>query len=186
MSVTTTNLILGPAQFYSGAYGATEPLDTAVATVPDSLVWTDVGGTTDGVSVVLAQDFTELQVDQIVDRLGSRLSKREQSIKTNMAEPTLENLSLALNGATIASGSGYKSLEPNYATSATQPTYKAILIDGYAPGGFRRRIIVRRALSTANVEFAYKKDDQNVFTVTFTGHYVSSSIAPFKIVDQTS
>lgn len=186
MSVTTTNLILGPAQLYTAVYGATEPLDTAVATAPDALVWTDVGGTMDGLSLNINHEFTELTVDQIVDRLGSRLTKRDLTAKTSMAEPTLENLSLALNGATIASGSGYKSLEPNYATSATQPTYKALLIDGYAPGSFRRRVIIRRVLNISNVETAYKKDGQTLFPVEFTAHYVSASVAPFHVVDQTS
>jgi hypothetical protein len=43
---------------------------------------------------------------------------------------------------------------------------------------------LRKVLSSDNVEFAYKKEDQTVFSVTWSVHYVSSSIAPFKIVDQ--
>lgn len=186
MSVTATNLILGPGTLYTAVFGATEPLPAVLTSDPDSLVWTDVGGTTDGVNMMMNQDFTELTVDQIVDRLGSRLTKRDVTVQTNMAEATLENLAMALNGASITSGSGYKTLQPNFATSATQPTYKAILIDGFAPGGFRRRLIVRKVLSTANVELAYKKDAQTVMAVTFTAHYVSSSIAPYQWWDQTS
>jgi len=188
MAVTATNLILGPGTLYTGAFGATEPLDTnaAIAGSPDALVWTDIGGTTEGVTLSFSHDFTELGVDQIVDRVGSRLTKRDMTVQTNMAEATLENLTIALNGGTVASGTGYKTFEPNFATSATQPNYRALLIDGYAPGQFRRRVLVRRVLSTANVEFAYKKDGQTVFAVTFTAHYVSASIAPLKVQDQTS
>lgn len=183
MAVTATNLIMGPATLYTATFGAVEPLDTAIAADPDSLVWTDVGGTSDGVNIVLNNDYTELTVDQIVDRVGSRLTKRTMTIQTNMAETTLENFKVALNGGTIATGAGYKSLEPNFATSATQPVYIALLLDGFAPGQTRRRVIVRRALSTANVEVAYKKDAQTMFAVTFTAHYVSASIAPFKVID---
>ena len=45
-------------------------------------------------------------------------------------------------------------------------------------------VILRKVLSSDNVEFAYKKEDQTVFSVTWSVHYVSNSIAPFKIVDE--
>jgi hypothetical protein len=186
MSVTATNVIMGPGTLYSGAFGATEPADAAVNATPAVSAWTDLGGTDGDVKFGIDNTYTELQVDQVVDRLGSRLTKRDMMVTTNLAEPTLENLSVALNGGTAASGSGYKSFEPNYATSATQPTYIAIILDGYAPSQFRRRIILRKALSTAKVDSDYTKDKQTFFPVEFTGHYVSASIAPFKVVDQTS
>jgi hypothetical protein len=187
MSVTTTNLIMGPATLYVGAFGATEPADAAVNSTPAASAWTDIGGTDGGIKLTVDQKYTELTVDQIVDRVGSRLTSRNFMVETNLAEPTLENLAYALNGGTAASGSGYKSFEPIYAAnSASQPTYVALLFDGFAPNGFRRRVIVRKALSTDKVETAYDKNKQTFFSVTFTGHYVSSSIAPVHAVDQTS
>lgn len=186
MSVTATNVIMGPGTLYTGAFGATEPADTAVNTTPQASAWTDVGGTDGGVKFGIDNTYTELQVDQVVDRLGSRLTKRDFVVSTNLAEPTLANLSIALNGGTAATGSGFASFEPNYATSATQPTYVAVLLDGFAPSQFRRRVILRKALSTAKVDSEYTKDKQTFFPVEFTGHYVSASIAPFKVVDQTS
>jgi len=187
LSVTGTNLVQGPATLYSGAFGAAEPLDTAVNTTPAASSWTDVGGTQDGVKLTIDQSYTELEVDQVVDRVGSRLTKRDFTVETSMAEPTLANLSLALNGGTSASGAGYASFDPSFASSATQPTYKALLFDGWAPGGtFNRRVIVRKALSTDAVEMAYTKDKQTLYGVKFSGHYVSASIAPVHVVDQTS
>jgi hypothetical protein len=134
MAVLATNLVQGPATLYSGAFGAAEPLDTAVNTTPAASSWTDVGGTQDGVKLTIDQSYTELEVDQVVDRVGSRLTKRDFTVETSMAEPTLANLSLSLNGGTSASGAGYASFEPSFASSATQPTYKALLFDGWAPG----------------------------------------------------
>lgn len=140
----------------------------------------------DGVTLTINQEFTELAVDQIVDVPGRRLTKRDMTIGTNLAEPTLENLSLATNGGgTITTGTGFKSLEPSNDTSATQPSYVAGLFDGIAPGGGTRRVIVRKMLSTDNVEFAYTKDAQTVFTVLFSAHYVSSSIPAYKLVDES-
>ncbi|MEU6365770.1 hypothetical protein ABZ876_08435 [Streptomyces sp. NPDC046931] len=188
MAVTATNLVQGPATLYSGAFGATEPADAAVNTAPPASSWTDVGGTDGGVKLTIDQSYVELEVDQIVDRVGSRLTKRNFTVETSMAEPTLANLSLALNGGTSASAAGYASFEPSFASSATQPTYKALLFDGWAPGtsGFIRRVIVRKALSTDAVDLDYTKDKKTMYGVKFSGHYVSASIAPIHIVDQTS
>src|SRR5690606_171262 len=149
-----------------------------------SAVWTDVGGTTDGVSVSIAQEFAELAVDQIVDVPGRRLTKRDISLTTNMAEPTLENLALAMNAGSVSTSiEDVKKLEPTDDTSATQPTYRALILDGFAPEQRRRRVVVRKVLSTANVEFAYSKENQTVFSVTWSAHYVSPSIKPFVVLD---
>jgi hypothetical protein len=185
VAVTATNLTMGPGTLYHGAEGATEPALADVGTPPPAPDFTDVGGTNDGVTLAVEQEYTELTVDQIVDRVGSRLTNRTMTIATNLAEPTLENLSFALNGGgTVATGTGYKSFEPANDTSATQPTYSKLIFDGIAPGGGNRRVIGRRMLSTENVEFAYSKDEQTVFSVTFTAHFVSASVPPFAIVDE--
>jgi hypothetical protein len=186
--VSPDNLIQGPATLYRGAYQAVEPLDTnaALNATPAASSWTDVGGTTDGVKLAIANTYGELEVDQIVEVVGSRLTKRDTTVETNMAEVTLENLAYALNGGTSASGTGYKSYEPAAADSATQPTYSAVLFDGWAPSSFRRRFIVRKVLSTDSIELAYTKDKQTVLAVKLKAHYVSSAVRPYKIIDGTA
>jgi hypothetical protein len=186
MAVTTTNLIQGPATLYSGAFGATEPTDTAVNATPAASAWTDLGGTQGGVKLSVNQTYSELEVDQITLRVGSRLTKQDFTIETSLAEATLVNLSLVLNGGTSASGAGWSSFDPNVTSSATQPSYFAIIMDGYAPSQFRRRIIGRRMLNTDSVDLEYTKDKQTLVPLKLAGHYVSASINPFHIVDQTS
>lgn len=194
MSVTVTNLIQGPAAGYYGtgysettAYTTTaEPADAAVNTTPQASAWTDMGGTTDGVNLEVGREFSELAVDQIIDVPTRRLTKREFTIATNVAEATLENFAVVSNDTAPTSGSGYKTFEPAFATSASQPTFRAWIFDGYAPQGFRRRVINRRMLSVDPIQFAYKKDGQTVFSMKLAGHYVSASIAPYKLIDQTS
>lgn len=184
MAVVASNLTMGPGTLYHGAEATADPANADVAN-PPGVGYTDVGGTNDGVTLAIEQEYTELTVDQIVDRVGSRLTNRTMTLATNLAEPTLENLSLVVNGGgTVSTGTGYKSFEPANDTSATQPTYSKLIFDGIAPGGGNRRVIGRRMLSTENVEFAYAKDEQTVFSVTFTAHYVSNSIAPFAIIDE--
>lgn len=186
MPVSTTNLIMGPATLYLADFGATEPTDTTVNDAPAASAWTDLGGTQDGVKLTVDQTYTDLEVDQIVDVAGARLTKRLFTIETNLAEPTLENLKYILNDGTAASGSGFKSFEPIYASSATQPTYRAVLLDGYGPNQLRRRFIIRKCLSNDKVESTYKKDSQTLFTVKWSGFFVTSGIAPFKLIDATS
>lgn len=188
MPVTVANLIMGPGTMYRGDFGAAEPADTAINSTPASSAWTDVGGTMDGVELAVNQTYTELQVDQIVDIPGRRLTKREFTLKTNLAEPTLEHLDYLMNEATggVQTGSGFKSIQPDSATSATQPTYSAFLFDGYGPSSLRRRLIGRKMLNVDEVTFSYKKDEQTVYAVSLSGHYVSSVIQPFKVIDATA
>lgn len=191
MSVTVTNLVMGPGAFYQAAFGAVEPADNVVNTAPPTSSWTDLGGTLGGMTISVDQTYTELEVDQLVDSVGRRLTKREFSIATQLAEATLTNLSNSLNGSSATSGSitgggTYNTFEPLFATSATQPNYTALLVDGFGTSSFRRRSIFRRSLSTAKVDQVLAKDKQTAYTVTFNGHYVSSVIAPIHVVDQVA
>lgn len=193
MGVTVTNLIQGPATLYTGASytgaysAAAEPANAAINTTPQASAYTDVGGTVDGVNAEHAMEWGELAVDQILDVADRRQTKREFTIATNMAEATLENYAIAVNDSPPVTGSGFKYFEPNNTyPSVFVPNYRPLLFDGFAPTQFRRRVIARRMLSMDPVAFAYKKDGQTILTTKWGGHYVSSSIAPYKIVDQTS
>lgn len=184
--ITVTNLAQGPGDLYQGLFGATEPADAAVNSAPAASAWNGLGGTNGGIKLTINQTYDELEVDQIVDIVGRRKTKREFEISTDLAEVTLNNLVLALNESAPTTASGYSSWEPTIDNSATQPGYFAMLFDAYAPSGFRRRFIGRRMLSTNNLATTVSKTDQTLFSVTFSAHYVSSSIKPFKVVDQTS
>jgi hypothetical protein len=190
MAVTVANLVQGPATLYIGDFGATEPADNAVGTAPSSAVWTDLGGTVDGAEITIKQEYKELEVDQVVDIPGRRLTKRDMIVKTKLAEPTFENLVYALNDGTTATGTGYKNFTPAFTDSATQPTYRALILHGWAAaaggGGQskRRMVILRRVLSSDDVEISYMKDKQTLLTVSWSVHYVDNATAPFKIVDE--
>ncbi len=179
MAVTATNLIQGPATLYTGSFGATEP--ATVATAPGA-GWTDVGGTKDGVELQINDEYAVLDVDQIIYEIQRRRTKRVVAIKTQLAEGTLVNLAIAVaNTAPTAN-----KLEADDGLTAFAPSYGAVLMDGIAPGGFRRRVIVRKTLPTDSVGTAYKKDAQTLIPVTFTAHWVSTSIRPFVIEDATA
>lgn len=194
MAVDAFNIVMGPATLYYGAFGATEPADSAVATAPSSAVWTDFGGTADGTDIGLEVDltYTDLMVDQLVDAVGSRLTKRLMQVTASLEEATLQNMLAAQNQlGTLGSGSGYATFDPITAQSSTQPTYTALIIDGWAPtlntgASARRRIIVRKCLSATKLSMSFEKSKPSLFATTWTGYYVSNSISPFHVVDQTS
>jgi hypothetical protein len=186
MGVTTANLIEGPATVYKGTFGATEPLDAAINLAPAASAWTDMGGTLDGVTLSINRDFKELMVDQVTDTVERRMTKRDVVLSTNLAEATLENLALLDNGSPPSTGGIFKAYDPTNTGAATQPTYVALIVDGYAPSQLRRRIIARRVLNTSSIDVAYKKDDQTVYKAEWHLHFVSTTITPYHIVDQTS
>jgi len=179
MTVTSSNLIQGPAEVYIGDFGATEPVD--VDTAP-GVGWTSVGGTKGGLELNISSEYAQLTVDQIVDIIESRRTGREVTVKTQLAEATLTNIARAIgNAAPVAN-----KLELDDGLAAFKPPYSAILIDGIAPGGFRRRIVVRKTLPMDAVGIAYKKDDQTVVPVTWRLHWVSASIVPLFVDDATA
>jgi hypothetical protein len=188
MTATVANLIQGPGNLYSGAFGAAEPADASSNNAPPSTgAWTDAGGTLAGVALTITRTYVELAVDQIIDVPGRRQTKREFSVTTELAEATLANLALAGNNDSAASTAVATSIyEPNLGVASTQPVYAALIFDGFAPSGFNRRFVVRKALQTAPVVSKYSKVDQTVFTVVFEAHYVSATVKPFRILDQTA
>ena len=182
--VTAGNLALGPADLYIGQFGATEPTDAAVTAAPPS-GFTGVGGTLNAVTFTLTPTYKELTVDQIVYDIERRLTNMQITVATQLAEVTMSNLSYSLNNTSNATTgtTAFNAMELPVVNSGVTPNYVSLLFDGWGPNGKRRRVIVRKCLSTAAVGTADSKDGQKVYPVTWTAHYVSSAINPFHVVD---
>lgn len=182
MGVTATNLLQGPATLYWAAFGAEEP-----ATIEDAfgVGWTDLGGTQEGFTLKTETEMAALTVDQIVDELGATLTSRNITGATTLAEATLDNLARVLNEPVPAAAVGDAERELNLTegVAAFQLPYAAIGIDGVAPGGKRRRVILRRTLSVEGTETANKKDGQTLFPVTWKAYYVSPSIRFIRVIE---
>lgn len=185
-------VIQGAGRMYTGVFSATaafEPALTAINSAPQASAWTYTGFTSDGITITIDQTFSEMRVDQLADRVGTKMTERQLSVQANLAEATLQNFTLGLNSGTITTAASNSYYEPVYDGSELQPVYIAVLFDGYAPSSSagvskRRRIILRKAISTENIELAYKKDSLTLVPVTFTSHYVSDTVAPFRIIDE--
>lgn len=186
-------VIMGAGTMYNGLFQATEPLDQAVNTTPQASAWTNTGFTNDGITITLNQEFATMTVDQISDIIGRKMTQRDVQVQANLAEATLENLTLGLNSGTIATGTGagvnFKTYVPVFNGTELQPTYFAIIFDGFAPANAagvvkRRRFVLRKCLSIDNIEVAYKKGDMTLVPVTIGCHYIDTVTAPFRIIDE--
>jgi hypothetical protein len=184
MVASASNLIAGPGVLYSADFGATEPVDTDVADAPEA-PFVDYGATNDGVTLVVSKDTFKLQMDQTTEAPSRRVTERDTTIATNLAEITLENLADAWgqDRAGITTGVGFKALDiTGEGDVGGEPPWRALIFDGPAPGGKKCRIIGRKMLSIENVETSYKKDGQTWIPATFAAHYVSASVKSVHVV----
>lgn len=193
MSPTVSNLLVGPGEAYSAAFGALEPADTAVVTALDSGVYTTLGGTDGGLKLNVSRDYMKLSIDQVVETPGRRLTALEVTLETNLAEVTIENWQLSLADAAsaiTASGTGgtlNKAMDIAGLEPGLEPTYKCIVFRGRAPKGKVRQVFIRKALSVdGDVEQEYQKDGQTFIPVTFASHYVSPSIKAVHVQEENT
>lgn len=177
MTVTVTNALMGAAVLSTGAVGVVEPTSGATAL---GVGWTDAGGTLGGVDVAIDQTLTPKKFDQIGMAVGAQRTAVGVTVVANLAEPTLANLALALNFGTLGAAT---KMDIDPAITNTDPGYIAVCLTGQKPGGGVRRIFVRRCLSTAKTDLAYKIDGQQVIPVTFEAYYVSAAIKPSTVDD---
>jgi hypothetical protein len=197
VAVNPNNICQGPAVIYWNAFGATEPPDTNAAItqppyVTGSSAYTDLGGTTGGVTVQVSQTYGQIKVDQLVDPIGARMTGRMIQVTFGLLEATLQNLYLVMNQvANLNPLTGVTTLDPTTPSSATQPIYISLVVDGWAPTlavgtAARRRIIIRKVLNEVKASAKYDMTNQVTWDCTFTAFYVSGSIPPFHIQDQTA
>jgi len=194
MTITPYNLVQGPADLYVGAFGTAEPTDanaTVVAGSPGA-GWTGVGGTEIGVTVEIDVTYVDLKVNQLLDPVGARPTDRLITVKTQLSEATYQNMQTALNQLNTVTVSGaYTTIDPITTTSATQPTYAALIVDGWAPTlstglPARRRWIIRKVISKPKVMEDYELAKKVLYDITFQAYYVSSGVPLFHRIDQTA
>lgn len=123
MAVTFSNIITGEGRLSIGA---------TLGTVAD------IGATQDGAEVAWEPDMVDIEIDQFGDAARVIVSKIKVSIKTKLAEATLENLAYSWNlettgaGSEITTGVGTKTL--TIGIQSVYPVERALTLVGNAPG----------------------------------------------------
>jgi len=191
------NLVMGPARLYiyKNAFDpalAYEPNLTDVNLTPAASAWYDTGITLGGTSVTVSPTWTNLVGDQLVDKLGARLTDRDIKCTMNFAEMTRPNLSYAWNMTAGATGANYAVSDINAGQTANRAPYRTLLVDGLGPdktdgsASFKRRVILRKALPSGNTALQWDKTNQQVLATEFAAFFVSESVSPIRVIDQTS
>ncbi|QOR55835.1 MAG: hypothetical protein YHS30scaffold324_67 [Catenulispora phage 69_17] len=194
MIITPYNLVQGPADLYAAPFGSAEPADSAatVAAGAPGGAFVGVGATDADVTMEIDVTVDDLMVDQVIDPVGGRVTARQISLKTQLREVTLSNMSLAVNGmVTTTVSASYSVQEPTIASDATQPVYTALIFDTWAPtlasgAPARRRIIVRKVLSKPKVQLVSGKGKNALYDCTWTAYWISPTVKLYHQVDQTA
>lgn len=191
MSVNVSNIVVGEATIKVG--------DSANATSIAAMdAFTDLGATQNGVEISWEPDMVDIEIDQFGDAARIIQSKVKVTVKTTMAEATLNNLALAWNydsvGATdvVVNNDGASTKTFLFGAQTVFPYEKSLVIQGYAPGTTAgstktRKFYTKRAISMESTSLTMKRAEASVFAVGFrilpkvedTGYEYG------KIIDQT-
>jgi hypothetical protein len=191
--INPANAVKGPCRIWVGAFGVTEPALSNAALIADpSTGWTFCGATSGGATWEIAETVTKTIADQAIDPIMGRVTARTITLTTNLLESTMANLALALNSlGTTTVGTGITSMTAGQPNAATPLGYVAVLFDGWAPllpggGAARRRAIFRKCLNDPKVQQIADPVKDGMFALSMSAFYVSSTIDPFIVEDQTA
>ena len=159
MAVTFSNIITGEGKIFLGATAASA---------------TDLGGTMDGVEIAWEPSMVEIEIDQFGDAARVITEKVKVSLKTKLAEATLENLSYAWNyiaaSQLVTSAGVSKTL--NVGIQSVYPAENYLKVIGTAPNSSATKTYTRtyecwRAVQFAASTHTLKRADAISFPVEF-------------------
>lgn len=171
MAVTIANIIVGAGNLFVG------PKGTAHATLADLGGSYHVGATMDGVEIAYEPDVVDIMVDQLKDAAILYQNGYRVSVRTNLAEATLQLLAVAwglraglgvttatdASGST-ASGSTYRLLIP---IAPDEPVERAIAVKGRDSEDKNRIYYGRRAIAAEASSHSLRRGEATVFPIAF-------------------
>lgn len=184
--VNTAQMMIGPGKFRYAPVGTDDSLIVAAYT-PSWTNWLEGGATDGGVQMSIAKDYANHTVDQVADWVASTITERHVTLQTSLVESgDLARLSLVNNGGTTTPSfnPSWDKYEPTTDLIATQETYIMASVEGVTLAGKKRIIVARRVLNVDSIAWEYKKDAKTMYGLSFAGHYVSDTVAPFVVYNQ--
>jgi hypothetical protein len=182
MAYNARNIIVGAAALYLSAQeGGSTPLPASpaagtsfAAALEASPNWRHAGYTTEGLELAYEPDFTDIEVDQLLDSAKTFKTSMRASINTTIVESTLENLLVAWGQAsgTLTSTTSDSTIGIAAGALGDEPVERSLAAVGPAPrlvGGQRRERLyyARRVLSVDSVSVAVRRDEATTFPVSF-------------------
>lgn len=182
MAYNARNIIVGAAALY---LSATEGGNTALPAAPaagtsyataleGSTAWRHAGYTSEGLELAYEPDWTDIEVDQLLDSAKIFKTSMRATINTTIVESTLENLLIAWGqtASTLTSDAGGNILGIAAGGLGDEPVERSLAAVGPAPrvvAGTRRERLyyARRVLSVDSVSVASRRDEATMFPVSF-------------------
>ena len=169
-----TRVRLGPGKLKIAPLGTTEPATLSAAW---NVAWTDIGYTEEGHAFTVSPSFDPIPVAEELMPLMYSATNQEMRVEFAMAEMGAKNLSIALNGGTITTGTGIVTFTP----PAIGSEVRTML--GWESLDAKERWIFRKCLQTGDVEFARRKaPDKTTIPVSFMLEIVAGGGAPFAAI----
>jgi hypothetical protein len=138
--------------------------DPTGMTVP----WDEVGYSEDGWTLEVDKTFEDVMVAEQLDPIKSLKSAQEVRLTGEMAQASLDNLSVALGGGTVAEDSvNYASGYYKYVPPVTdQFTEYALVLHTDGKAGSDRQFHMPRAVNVGSFSMAHQKAPQKVTLAT--------------------
>lgn len=166
-----TKVRFGLGKLYSAVVGATEPSTLATAW---PVAWTGLGYTDEGNSFSVSPSFEDIPVAEELDPIDVVKSGQAMTVSFALAQLTAENLQIVMNGGTITTGTGEKTIEPP--ASDAVPTYVAL---GWRSNNSKEQFVWRKCLQTGDIEIARRRTSKVVLGTSFRCMVPLSSIRAF-------
>jgi hypothetical protein len=169
-----TEVRVGPGTLYIAPVGTAEPADLAVAW---NAAFVDLGYTEEGHSFSSSPSFDPVEVAEEVDPIEYHMTGREMSVSFELAQVTAQNLSRALNGGELTTGTGIVTFEP------PDPGEEVRVALGWESLDGLERWVWRKCMQTGNVEIARRKAPAKAtIPCSFMCEIVAGGAKPFKAI----
>lgn len=209
MAYNARNIIVGAAAVFLTKKDSTDAtfapgLPAAVAGTPyeqtleADAAWRHAGYTSEGLELAYEPDYTDVEVDQLLDAAKIFKTSMRASVNTTLVESQLENLLVAwgqgadslydiTNGDATAPAPAGQEIVISAGELGDEPVERGLAAVGPAPrsadGKVRERVyFARRCISVDSVSVAARRDEATMFPVAFRLLPVSGVKAPNGVI----
>lgn len=122
-----------------------------------------VGATVDGVEIAYEPDYVDIAVDQLKDAAIIFQNGYRVTVRTQLAEATLQNLKMAWGRRDSDLSGG----QLNMPVPPDNPVERKIVVTGKNPAGFERKYFGRRAIAVDTSSHMLRRAEATLFPVAF-------------------
>lgn len=163
---SSNNIVLGAGTVWLHAtIGSALPADTVAKGGAWGGSWVDLGYT-GGVSASISDERHHVEVDQSTMEVRSFITKQAASVSVTLKEATLANLKYALGHGSLSTTGSTAVL--TLGDNASLSEY-SIGVEGQSPNASAafRRVQLYRCVGEPDVELAFSREEEQMYTATF-------------------